>query len=291
MANIREVLIEATKIGGEIVMQYFGHIRERDISYKETEFTDTTNLVTEADTKSEAAIIETIQKYFPDHSFLAEESGTKSATSSPYRWIIDPLDGTTNFAHGFPVFAISVALQFEGELVIGAVYDPTRREFFFAQQGKGAFLNGQQIKTSKCSDLNYAMLATGFPYDVRMSAYGDNLDYFTAFMLKSQAVRRPGSAALDLAYLACGRIDGFWELKLKPWDTAAGVLLVREAGGIAENYRREHYNVEDNDIVAAGNRTILDQMHNVIDCIGKDNRISCIRESVLEKLNKSLENE
>lgn len=286
MANIREVLIEATKLGGEIVMQYFGHIRDRDISYKETELTDTTNIVTEADTKSEEAIIDTIQKYFPDHSFLAEESGIKNINNSPYCWIIDPLDGTTNFAHGFPVFAISIALRYEGELAIGAVFDPTRKEFFFAQQGKGAYLNGQQIKTSKCTDLNYAMLATGFPYDVRMSEYGDNLDYFTAFMLKAQAVRRPGSAALDLAYLACGRFDGFWELKLKPWDTAAGVLLVREAGGIAENYLQQPYSIDDHDIVAAGNRSVLDQMHNIIDKIGRENRISCIRESVLQKLEK-----
>ena len=187
------------------------------------------NLVTEADKGAEKLIIETIRKNFPDHGILSEESPAISGSSS-LRWIIDPLDGTTNYAHGYPVFCVSIALEKEGVVILGVVYDPTRHDTFVAIRGEGAYLNGEKLAVSKTSALTRSLLATGFPYDIRESK-NNNLDYFNIMAKKAQAIRRAGAAALDIAYLAAGRFDGFWELKLKPWDTAAAHLLVEEAGG------------------------------------------------------------
>lgn len=189
------------------------------------------DLVTEADLASEKLIIERIGSYFPRHAILAEESGDTAGveTRSDSKWIIDPLDGTTNYAHGYPCFCVSIALERDGQIEVGVIYDPMRDEMFAAERGGGAMLNERRIRVSDVDELNSAMLCTGFPYNVRERP--DFARHFANFTMEAQAVRRDGSASLDLAYLACGRFDGFWEEGLKPWDIAAGVLLIEEAGG------------------------------------------------------------
>jgi myo-inositol-1(or 4)-monophosphatase len=202
---------------------------------KRIEFKGEINLVTDVDTRCEQRIIETIKKAFPEHNILTEET-VQPRLSSPFRWIIDPLDGTTNYAHGYPRFCTSIALEKEGRVILGVVYDPLLDELFVAQQGTGAFLNDERIAVSATDRLINALLCTGFPYDLRESKE-NNLDYFTRFIMEAQAIRRDGSAALDLCYVAAGRFDGFWELKLHPWDVAAGKLIVEEAGGRATDFR------------------------------------------------------
>ncbi|HEY0080480.1 MAG TPA: inositol monophosphatase family protein [Pyrinomonadaceae bacterium] len=215
---------------GHVLVERFG--RALQISNK-----GDIDLVTEADVAAERLIVESIRSYYPRHEILAEESGASSAAgelASEWKWIIDPLDGTTNYTHGYPCFCVSIALERAGELVLGVVYDPVRDEMFAAERGAGATLNGRSIRVSEVYDLNRAMLCTGFPYDVRDR--GDFARHFTNFIMHAQAVRRDGSAALDLAYVACGRFDGFWEEGLRPWDVAAGVLLIEEAGGRVSRY-------------------------------------------------------
>lgn len=195
----------------------------------EASYKGAVDLVTPFDLGAQEILVGRLSGAFPDHGFLAEE-GLARAGSSDCRWIIDPLDGTTNYAHAFPVFSVSAALECAGRLVLGWVYDPTREEMFRAEAGRGAFLNGAPVRVSATADLGRSLLATGFPYDLRTSP-DNNLGYWGRFIVRAQAIRRCGSAAIDLAYVACGRFDGFWEIKLKPWDMAAGVLLVAEAGG------------------------------------------------------------
>jgi myo-inositol-1(or 4)-monophosphatase len=207
------------------------------------------NLVTEADRGSEKIITSRIQHLFPDHDIMAEE-GTNVTRGSEYRWIIDPLDGTTNYAHGFPVFCVSIALQRMDEIILGVIYNPMLDELFVAERGEGASLQGKKIHVSDTERLAEAFVATGFPYDVRENS-GDALAYFDEMIPKAQAVRRAGSAALDLAYLAAGRFDGFWELRLKPWDTAAGWILVEEAGGMVTDLSANPYVLESPSIVAS----------------------------------------
>jgi myo-inositol-1(or 4)-monophosphatase len=195
------------------------------------------DLVTEADLAAERLIIERIQTHYPRHAILAEESGTTVAYGderSEWKWVIDPLDGTTNYAHGYPCFCVSIALERAGQIVIGAIYDPVRDELFAAERGEGATLNGRRLRVSNVGDLNRALVCTGFPYDVRGRT--DFARHFYNFIMHAQAVRRDGSAALDLAYVAAGRFDGFWEEGLRPWDVAAGVLLIEEAGGRVSRY-------------------------------------------------------
>lgn len=186
------------------------------------------SLVTETDRRSEQGIVQNILRRFPDHAILTEESPARG--ESPYRWIIDPLDGTTNFVHTYPVACVSIAFEDHGRITFGGVYDPFRDELFYAQRGRGATLNGQPIVVSQNPDLAHSLLSTGFPYDRRQNA-DRYLALFKAFMIQVHGVRRGGAAALDLAYVASGRFDGFWELKLNLWDIAAGWLLLEEAGG------------------------------------------------------------
>ena len=188
------------------------------------------DLVTDVDRASDALLVQRITREFPDDSLLTEETGAARDGTSGYRWVIDPLDGTTNYAHGFPHFAVSIGIERGGEREIGVVYDPIKEELFHAERGGGAFLNGKPIRVSPTDDLSRSLLATGFAYDVH-TADNPNLEYFGRFLLRAQAVRRAGSAALDLCYVACGRFDGFWELSLHPWDVAAGLLILDEAGG------------------------------------------------------------
>src|SRR5919199_1174577 len=222
------------------------------------------DLVTEADLASERLIVERVRSYHPRHAVLTEESGDVVALGgarSDYKWIVDPLDGTTNYAHGYPVFCVSIALEHLGSVVVGVVYDPVRDELFAAERGEGATLNGRRIRVSDTDDLNRAMVCTGFPYDVRDR--GDFARHFANFIMHAQAIRRDGSAALDLANVACGRFDGFFEEGLRPWDVAAGVLLVEEAGGRVSHYNGQLFNVYPPPILVS-NGLIHEQMMRVL---------------------------
>jgi myo-inositol-1(or 4)-monophosphatase len=220
------------------------------------------NIVTEADRLSEALIVERIRRAFPDHDILAEES-PETTTGSRFRWIIDPLDGTTNYAHGYPVFSVSIALEVEGIVRLGAVCNPMLSELFVASKGEGAFLNGSRLTVSRTETLSRGLLTTGFPYDIRVNP-DNNMNYYRALSLNAQAIRRAGSAALDLAYVAAGRFDGFWELRLMPWDTAAGWLLVTEAGGTVTDLGGRPYDLKAPHMLAT-NGLIHAEMAGVLD--------------------------
>jgi myo-inositol-1(or 4)-monophosphatase len=210
------------------------------------------DIVTEADRQAESMIIAAIHQQYPDHDILAEESAA-THNGSLYRWIIDPLDGTTNYAHGYPVFCVSIALEWKGNCILGVVFNPMLEEMFVAEKGRGAFLNDKPIAVSETADLSRSLLATGFPYDIRLTKE-NNMDHFQSMAVKVQAIRRAGSAALDLAYVAAGRFDGFWELKLRPWDTAAGCLLVEEAGGVVTDMNGEAFRLTAPHVVASNGK-------------------------------------
>jgi len=212
------------------------------------------DFVTEVDRAAEAAIIEAVQKSYPEHAILGEESGAigpeSGSAKQEYRWIIDPLDGTTNFIHGFPQYCVSIGVEHHGALAHGVVYDPARNELFTASKGRGAFLNDRRIRVSKCLKLQDGLIGTGFPFK-EMARADLYLKQLRNLMEKSSGVRRAGSAALDLAYVACGRLDGFWELGLSPWDMAAGVLLIQEAGGLVGDLEGDQGFMESGDVCAA----------------------------------------
>lgn len=222
-----------------------------------TEYKGEADLVTAADRASEALIAAEIKKRFPDHGIFGEE-GTREHLGREFRWYVDPLDGTTNFAHGFPVFAVSLGLEQrpnglrdgeDGELIAGVVYDPLRREMFAAERGKGAWLNGRRMHVSGIARLEESLLATGFPSHKRHQ--NPNIHFYQQFTLHSHGVRRAGSAALDLAYCAAGRLEAFWEFNLNPWDTAAGALLVKESGGTMMRYDGSAFRLDSREVLAA----------------------------------------
>ena len=227
-------------------------LREAQPQPHRVEYKGAINLVTEMDRKSEAFIVHEITSAFADHAIVAEEGSNRAATSE-YRWYIDPLDGTTNYTHGLPIFCVSLGLERAGELICGAVYDPCQDEMFSTLAGGSAFLNGKPIHVSTQSELAKSLLVTGFPYDIRETTV-DNLDNFAAFAKHARAVRRLGSAALDLCWTACGRFDGFWELKLAPWDLAAGALLVREAGGLVTDFDGSPFDLHTGRVLASNGR-------------------------------------
>lgn len=245
---------ETARGAGAILRRNFG--RTQSVHFK-----GEINLVTEVDRESEAYIMARLRLAFPHHGILSEESA-EVPSSSEYRWIVDPLDGTTNYAHNYPCFCVSIALERNGKLLAGAVYDPLLDEMYTAGAGSGAFRNGEPIAVSSTPELRRALLATGFSYDVKTGA-NDNFDYFREFVFAAQAIRRDGSAALDLCYLACGRFDGFWELALRPWDTAAGFLILQEAGGKATRLDGSPYDFLHPHIVAS-NGKIHERMLEVI---------------------------
>jgi myo-inositol-1(or 4)-monophosphatase len=214
--------IRALRLGGKVLKNYYGRVSQ--VIHK-----GKLDLVTDVDHRSEETVVQFLAANCPEHGILTEER-VEIASGSGSRWILDPLDGTTNYAHGYPFFCISLAFEQAGSIVWGGVYDPLRDELFTAQYGEGARLNDSAVKVSQTRDLGSALLCTGFPYDVHASAE-NNIDHFVHFLKKARAVRRDGAAALDLCYVACGRFDGFWEMKLKPWDIAAGWLIVQEACG------------------------------------------------------------
>lgn len=224
MQPLLNIAVRAARRAGDIIVRAIPRLDAVEIHSK-----GRNDYVTEIDRAAEADIIETIRRLYPDHAFLAEESG--SSGNSEVVWIIDPLDGTTNFMHGFPTFAVSIAAQVRGRVEHAVVFDPMRQEIFTASRGEGAQLEGRRIRVSKQSTLDGALIATGFPYRADSPWLDEYLAMLKAVMTRCAGVRRPGAAALDLAYVAAGRVDGFWELGLKPWDTAAGTLLITEAGG------------------------------------------------------------
>lgn len=254
LERMLEVAVRAVKESGKIQKEWL----EKD---KKVELKGEINLVTEVDRICEGRIIEIIKETFPEHNILTEETPMPEG-ASPYRWIIDPLDGTTNYAHGYPCFCTSIALELEGKIVLGAIYDPLLDELFTAQQGEGGFLNGERIAVSETEQLIEALLCTGFPYDLRESSV-NNLDHFDHFIMEARAIRRDGSAALDLCYVAAGRFDGFWELKLNPWDVAAGALIVEEAGGVVTNFSGETLDIYGHEILASNGR-IHEEMVSVL---------------------------
>ncbi|MBU1043423.1 MAG: inositol monophosphatase [Candidatus Omnitrophica bacterium] len=220
---MKELIVarDAALLAGKLIKSRLGKLNK--IRYK-----GAINIVTEVDEKAEELIVKKLSKAFPEYGILAEERPEEK--KGDCKWIIDPIDGTTNFAHGFPFFAVSIALEKQGETVLGVVYDPMRDELFTACKTKGAFLNKKRISVSQVKDMGKAFLATGFAYNFKTTKQ-NNFNNFSNFMMASMAVRRAGAATLDLCYVACGRFDGFWELDLCPWDTAAAELIVREAGG------------------------------------------------------------
>ncbi len=248
--------IETARDAGQMLLEKF----DRGIAIHKKGDID---LVTAADLASEALIIERIKSYYPRHSILAEESGEAViiGDGTTWKWIIDPLDGTTNFAHGYPCFCVTLAIEHEGEIVIGVTFDPTRAELFSAERGRGASLNGKPIHVSKAEQLSESLIVTGFPYNFKSRPdFARNL---TEFLLNSRGVRRDGSAAIDLAYVACGRFDGMWEEGLNPWDMAAGILLVEEAGGQVSGYDNSKFSIYTPPMVAS-NGLIHSQMLNIL---------------------------
>jgi myo-inositol-1(or 4)-monophosphatase len=236
---------------GALLMTHF--VRRVAIEYK-----GDVDLVTEADRASEALIVDRIHAAFPRHDVVAEE-GSRKETGSDYRWYVDPLDGTTNFAHSFPVFCVSLGLEYKNEVVAGVIYDPTRDETFAAERGNGAYLNQHRIHVSKTARLVESLLATGFPSHKRHQ--NPNINFYHQITLRSHGVRRAGSAALDLACVASGRFDGFWEFNLNAWDVAAGVIIVEEAGGQVTGFRGQSFGVHDRDILASNGLIHAELLH------------------------------
>jgi len=256
MADLKEVLLHATMEAGKIIQQYFNGVFK--IDHKE----GINNLVTEVDTRAEAKIIEIIRASFPSHTIISEEVG-ELIKPSEYQWLIDPIDGTVNFAHGIPICCVSIGLMYGSDLVLGAVYNPMMNELFFAEKGKGATLNGNPISVSKKNDFKTACLVTGFPYKWPDNSKEHPIKVFERIVLEGLPVRRLGSAAIDLCWVACGRFDGFWEYNLSAWDVAAGYLIVQEAGGTITDFEGARYNVFEKETLAT-NGLIHDQMLKVI---------------------------
>lgn len=264
LARCHRLAVSAATAAGRLVNGFRGRVRHgrMAVTYK-----GAVNIVTEADRQAERLIIEMIRKRYSSHIIIGEEgSGTAAPPDpSPARepiWFVDPLDGTTNFAHGFPFYCVSIGVEINGRIAVGVVYDPVRRELFSAIQGQGAFCNGRRLRVSETEKLDQSLLVTGFAYNIRTSRR-NNLGHFSRFSLRCRGVRRTGSAALDLCYVAAGRLDGFWEMHLWPWDTAAGSLMVEEAGGRMSAFDGQPYQLRVPELVASNGR-IHDEMVGVL---------------------------
>jgi myo-inositol-1(or 4)-monophosphatase len=243
LEHLVQDVAQLARNAGELIMKL--KAGQRLISYKSAR-----DMVTEVDRSSEDLIVSFIQDKYPDHDILAEESETKVTRSSEYLWIIDPLDGTTNFVHDFPAYCVSIGVVHDGEVIAAAIYDPLRNEMFEAGKGQGAFLNGEPIQVSPTGEMSRTLLATGFPY-ANDEAFDLNMRIWTGIYGQTQGLRRAGAAALDMAWTACGRLDGFWEFSLQPWDIAAGVLLVKEAGGLVSSPIQARFDLFEGNIIAS----------------------------------------
>jgi myo-inositol-1(or 4)-monophosphatase len=241
----REVGIQAARRAGAL-------LRQRVDSIREVRHKSAVDLVTDVDLASEQEICATLQAAFPTHTILAEEGGVRGGSETRFRWIVDPLDGTTNYAHGFPFFCVSIGLEVEGRLTLGVAYAPSLDELYVAEAGRGALRDDRPIQVSRTAELSQSLLATGFPYD--RAQFPRALHSFEVMSLNSQAVRRAGSAVLDLCYVACGRLDGYWEHAVRPWDVAAGALIVREAGGTVTATDGSPFEVDAGQVLASNGR-------------------------------------
>ena len=248
MKPLLNIAIGAARRAGDLIVRHIDKVDTLSVTSKARN-----DFVSEIDHMAEAEVIDTIRRAYPDHAFLAEESGQSG--DHDHLWIIDPLDGTTNFLHGFPVFAVSIALQIKGRLAVGVIYDPMRQELFTATRGGGAMLDDRRIRVADRRELEGSLIGTGFPFR-QLDQLDDYLGMFQAIIKEAAGVRRPGAAALDLAYVAAGRLDGFWEMGLSEWDIAAGALLIQEAGGLVGDLSGGPHFLESGHIVA-GNRKIF----------------------------------
>ncbi len=254
MSSFLEIAVSVAREAGALQMDHLG-------GFLQVEYKGEKNLVTKVDKACEKLITDRIQGAFPEHDFLGEEGGG-IRKHSDYKWIVDPLDGTTNYAHGYPLFCVSIALEHKGEIILGVVFEPNRNELFFAEKGKGSFVGEKRLKVSPHATLKESLLATGFAYNIN-STNDNNLDHFSSIIRAAQAVRRDGVAAVDLCYVAAGRYDGFWELNLFPWDVAAGLLILREAGGTVTDFAGEPFSPYDKKILAT-NGSIHQAMLNLL---------------------------
>ncbi len=252
--NYLEVAEQAAREAGEVLLENLGKV-------KEIEFKAKNSLVTEVDHLSEEIIISKIKSSFASHDIFAEESGRESKNSD-YLWLIDPIDGTTNYAHAYPFFSISIALEVNGVVEVGLVYDPVKDEMFTAEKGKGAYLNNEPISVSESHAIEHCHVCTGFMHEIEWMVEA-NIKHFGNFIRQARAVRRDGSAALDVCYVACGRFDGFWELGLNPWDTAAAVLILKEAGGHVTTFSGGEYSIYMKEILGS-NAIVHDQMIEIL---------------------------
>lgn len=244
--TLLQAAVEAGQEAGALLLRY------AETGFR-IEYKNPINLVTDADRAAEQCVVDHLRSRFPDHQFLAEEQGRYEDGSSPYRWIIDPLDGTTNFAHSYPAYCVSIGLEYDGRCILGVVFDPSRNELFTAIEHHGAYVNDRPLHVSETKTLDSSLLVTGFAYDIRETKR-NNLDHFAKFALKAQGLRRTGSAALDLCYVAAGRFDGFWEVRLNPWDMAAGSVIAREAGGCLTDFSGKDLSIYGQELVASNGR-------------------------------------
>jgi len=263
MHPMLNIAVRAARNAGNVIMKAYEHLDNVQVTQK-----GVNDYVTNVDREAERVIIETIRKSYPDHGIIGEEGGEDSGKNPDYQWIIDPLDGTTNFTRGIPHFAVSIALRVKGKTEQAVVFDPVRNELFTATRGGGAQLNGYRIRVSQARDLKGTLLATGFPF--RNKQHLENYQkIFTSLFVECGDMRRAGSAALDLAYVAAGRLDGFWEIGLKPWDIAAGELLVRESGGLVTDFVGSHNYFKSGNTVAANARVLKDLLAKMREHLGE----------------------
>jgi len=264
MQPMLNIAVRAARSAGKVIVRYLDKLESLEIETK-----DANDFVTEVDRRAEQEIIYHISKAYPDHGFLAEESGETAGKGSDYQWIIDPLDGTTNFLHGFPQFAVSIACKYKNRLEHAVIYDPMRQELFTASRGDGAQLDGKRLRVSKRKGLDGALLGTGFPFKQQhhLDTY---LNTFKALFPMTAGIRRPGSAALDLAYVAAGRIDGFWEIGLNPWDMAAGALLIKEAGGLVGDFSGDERYLESGNIIAGNPKVFHAMLQTISPCLSEE---------------------
>jgi myo-inositol-1(or 4)-monophosphatase len=254
-AELRDAACQLAREAGAILREGYGATHHPELKGR-------IDLVTEYDRRSERLLLDALAQRYPDHAVLAEESGARPVAGARVRWVVDPLDGTTNFAHNYPFFCVSIGVEVDGALAAAAVFDPVRDELFAAARGEGATLDGARIRVSAIPRLDQALIVTGFPYDVREHPER-SVPLFQAFLVRAQGIRRDGSAALNLCYLACGRFDGFWEGHLSAWDMAAGTLIVREAGGRVTNYAGGEFALDARQILASNGR-LHDEMQAVL---------------------------